>query len=186
MPATPLRHAFGLGRQRGLDNRFDLAQRIGGFASTPRRNLPQPLRACLKKTTAPQGHGLHIDNQLHADLQVRETPRGSQNNAAAQSHLLLRRPMGRQSALELLPVNIRKAHSWAYSGHASALPNPNNKTIDLLDTTLGDCQRDGQEVVICAATVDADTSLHPLTFLHHAPDSRRGANINRSVAFHDQ
>ena len=42
--------------------------------------------ALLRKAPAPQGHGFHIDAQLHADLQIRAPGRGSQNQSAPQRH----------------------------------------------------------------------------------------------------
>ena len=53
LPATPLRHPIRLRQQRRLDNRLDLARRVGGLASATCGNLPQALRTGLRKSPAP-------------------------------------------------------------------------------------------------------------------------------------
>jgi len=119
LSATPLRHPSRLGQQRRLDNRLDLARRVAGLASTAWRNRPQPFRARLGKSPAPQCDRFHINSTLSRNPQIRSSSCGRQHDPAAQRHLL-RRAVCRHPALQLLPLSIAKTHHWASSGHASA------------------------------------------------------------------
>src|SRR4029077_4209124 len=55
---TPLRHALGLGAERGVHNGLDLLRAISRFTAPPGSNLPQTFRAALGKAGAPQGDRL--------------------------------------------------------------------------------------------------------------------------------
>ena len=87
-PTTPVGHACRLGLQGRLHQGFDLLRPIGGLAPAPRSDLPQALQAVLRKTGAPQSHGLAIGSQLAGDGAFRVTLNRRQDNAAAQRHLL--------------------------------------------------------------------------------------------------
>ena len=119
LPAAPLSHPLGLGRERRLNDLLDLSRGVGRLASTPRCDLPQTLWTGLDNPITPQRDGLRIDTEVLTDRQIGLTGRRRQHDPAAQRHLL-RRPMRAHPRLQLFALNIRKTHSRARSGHESA------------------------------------------------------------------
>src|SRR5580658_100274 len=89
-PATPMRHARGLALQRSLNDALPRGSIVSGFSSSTRGDLPNLANAPLVHPLAPQLHRDPIHFKLLGNCYIALTGQRSQNNPAAQRHLLRR------------------------------------------------------------------------------------------------
>ena len=88
---APMRRAGRLGLERGVDPLSDASDRVAGFATTPRGELPHATDALLAHPSAPQRSGLATNPARHRGGLVGLPLRGAQNDPRTQHNLLRRR-----------------------------------------------------------------------------------------------
>ncbi len=115
-PATPLGHPLRLARCGGLDDRLDLARRIGGLATAAGCDLPQALWPSFQKAATPQGDRRPAHAQRIGKHDIGPAACRTEHNAAPKRHLL-RRSVSRHPPLQLLTLKLRYDQRRMAAGH---------------------------------------------------------------------
>ncbi len=97
LPATPMRHALGLALQRRFNNPVAFGLIVMRFTSPPGRYLPHLANPTLMHSLAPQLNGRSADFELLGNRDIVLARQRSQDNPAAQRHLL-------RSSVRALPL----------------------------------------------------------------------------------
>src|SRR5262245_42088528 len=82
-PATPLRAAFGLGLQSGVDDGLDTSRIVTGFPASSWRNLPKRLDPAALEPLAPEANRLTVHVILSGGLHLRLATSKRQDDATA-------------------------------------------------------------------------------------------------------
>src|SRR5450631_1583569 len=136
-PATPMRHASRLALQRRFNDPASLGLSVVRLASPARRDLPHLPNPPLVNALAPQLHGRPIHFKLLGNRDIVLTRQRSQNNPAAQRHLL-RGAVGGLPLLKLRSFSRRQFDRQTYLWHEPHHSNPREILHSYLrDTTLG-------------------------------------------------
>src|SRR2546427_12371119 len=79
---TPMRAAFGLGLQSGIDHGFDSGRIVTGFPAATGSNLPKRLESAGAETLAPEANRLTVHAVLSGGLHLRFASGDGQSKSA--------------------------------------------------------------------------------------------------------
>src|SRR5258707_14953005 len=85
-PAAPMRVAFGLGLQSGVNHGLDSSCIVTGFPAPAWSNLPKRLGPATAEALAPEADRVTVDPLLSVDRHLRLSIAHGQENAATQPY----------------------------------------------------------------------------------------------------